>query len=735
MVDYSRFAHIDDSSSDDDDVAMEHVKHVAREVLGRPGGPQQNIDEMLESFRAGEARRRPEDHPLLPPPRFDVGARVMCCVEEDEEMWLTGTVIRHWAQQEGMVCPYVVQVDEDRGEIWVHEDSESAIRALETCHIVKRRPPASLSKALLEGIGDGVARDLITACAAGDLKEVKRLVEMDVPASIDIKDEYPLLDEACPVSKCVALKNDQLDVWGTAFLASLKSEKIERSALSGAFAGGAKRTQGKLPVVHELIKAAAAKGYTTLGATKGRDGRRALLWAADAANDEEAAALVAAVRAAGARDLDADVALARASTRGRGALVAALLADWSANRSVAPALHRAADAGHAEIVKALLARARDVDAETARGSTALALALDKGRLDCVRALLEAGADPLRDKTRLSLRVAGVDVETARAYVGALTTLAITRPEDVAAELAACVAAAPSSAVARILREGERALAPVLAEPADDGLAGLSVKALKALAAERGVDISRCCEKSEIVALLRAAPAPPPPPPAPTPEPAAPPANATSKKNAKKRRKKRASAARQAAAAAAAALENADASLAHFDELAAAIDDEGEAEPLDEIELAAVAAAEEGIGAKTLRRGLAAVQAAEEAGVDAVARARELEAVLSEFAQPDVETVSLDANDDDATTDDTDADGADPAVRALLTRLDLVRFLDTFRENEVDAASLPKLTSADLAEMRIPIGPRRLILDALAETDASRRPRRKSAGRRGRVIVS
>ena len=659
----------------------------------------------------------------------------MCCVEEDEEIWLTGTVVRHWAQQEGLVCPYVVQVDEDRGEVWVHEDSESAIRALEKCEIVKKRPPQTLARALYEGIGDCVPRDLIVACAAGDVREVKRLVSLDVPLTVAIKDEYPLLDEACPVSKCVALEHGRLDVWGTAFLASLKSEKIERSALSGAFAGGAKRTSGKLPVVHELIKAAAAKGYTTLGATKGRDGRRALLWAADAANDEEAAALVAAVRAAGARDLDADVALARAATRGRGAFVAALLADWSPNRSVAPALHRAADAGHVEIVKALLARARDVDAETARGSTALALALDKGRLGCVSALLAAGADPLRDKTRLSLRITGVDVATAKAYVGALTTLAITRPEDVAAELAACLAAAPSSAVARILREGERALAPVLAEPADDGLAGLGVKALKALAAERGVDISRCCEKSEIVALLRAAPAPPPPPPAPTPEPAAPPANATSKKNAKKRRKKRASAARQAAAAAAAALENADASLAHFDELAAAIDDEGEAEPLDEIELAAVAAAEEGIGAKTLRRGLAAVQAAEEAGVDAVARARELEAVLSEFAQPDVETVSLDANDDDATTDDNDADGADPAVRALLTRLDLVRFLDTFRENEVDAASLPKLTSADLAEMRIPIGPRRLILDALAETDASRRPRRKSAGRRGRVIVS
>ena len=56
-----------------------------------------------------------------------------------------------------------------------------------------------------------------------------------------------------------------------------------------------------------------------------------------------------------------------------------------------------------------------------------------------------------------------------------------------------------------------------AAPPDDGLADLGVRALKALAAERGVDISRCCEKSEIVALLRAAP--PAPAPAPAPEPA------------------------------------------------------------------------------------------------------------------------------------------------------------------------------------------------------------------------
>ena len=57
---------------------------------------------------------------------------------------------------------------------------------------------------------------------------------------------------------------------------------------------------------------------------------------------------------------------------------------------------------------------------------------------------------------------------------------------------------------------------------DDGLADLSVKALKAMAAARGVDISRCCEKSEIVELLRApasaAPRPASPPPAPAAEP-------------------------------------------------------------------------------------------------------------------------------------------------------------------------------------------------------------------------
>ena len=77
-------------------------------------------------------------------------------------------------------------------------------------------------------------------------------------------------------------------------------------------------------------------------------------------------------------------------------------------------------------------------------------------------------------------------------------------------------------------------------------------------------------------------------------------------------------------------------------------------------------------------------------------------------------------------------------KALLANLDLVRFLDTFRENEVDAASLPKLTKiADLAEMRIPIGaaahPRRAARDRRpSPAAAAEEPRRR--GRRNRAVI-
>jgi hypothetical protein len=88
-------------------------------------------------------------------------------------------------------------------------------------------------------------------------------------------------------------------------------------------------------------------------------------------------------------------------------------------------------------------------------------------------------------------------------------------------------------------EAERTAAVVVAERRnavvdvdgdEDDLAGQSVKTLKAMAAARGVDVSTCREKSEIVAALRAPPpeaivpagAPTPAPPAPAPAPAAPP---------------------------------------------------------------------------------------------------------------------------------------------------------------------------------------------------------------------
>ena len=151
------------------------------------------------------------------------------------------------------------------------------------------------------------------------------------------------------------------------------------------------------------------------------------------------------------------MALARASARGRGALVAALLADWSANRSVAPALHRAADAGHAEIVKALaggratLMRRRRGGRRWRWPSTRgawTACAPCSGRRGPIAGQDEAV--PAYDGRRRG------DSESLRRRAGGRAS---TRPEDVAAELAACVAAAPSSAVAEYSREGERALAP------------------------------------------------------------------------------------------------------------------------------------------------------------------------------------------------------------------------------------------------------------------------------------
>ena len=74
---------------------------------------------------------------------------------------------------------------------------------------------------------------------------------------------------------------------------------------------------------------------------------------------------------------------------------------------------------------------------------------------------------------------------------------------------------------------------------DDDLAGMGVKALKAVAAARGVDLTGCIEKADMVRAIRAAPADAgpaaaPPRAAPAPQPAAPPPPAPPQSGAVKR---------------------------------------------------------------------------------------------------------------------------------------------------------------------------------------------------------
>ena len=71
------------------------------------------------------------------------------------------------------------------------------------------------------------------------------------------------------------------------------------------------------------------------------------------------------------------------------------------------------------------------------------------------------------------------------------------------ELTGSQTEAERTAAAR--EEAERRNAVVDVDGDEDDLAGQSVKALKAIAAARGVDVSTCREKSEIVAALRAPP--------------------------------------------------------------------------------------------------------------------------------------------------------------------------------------------------------------------------------------
>ena len=54
------------------------------------------------------------------------------------------------------------------------------------------------------------------------------------------------------------------------------------------------------------------------------------------------------------------------------------------------------------------------------------------------------------------------------------------------------------------------------------------------------------------------------------------------------------------------------------------------------------------------------------------------------------------------------------IRAWLRGLGLERYLQAFRENAIDEATLPKLTAEDLRDLGVTaIGHRRILLDAIA----------------------
>ena len=59
----------------------------------------------------------------------------------------------------------------------------------------------------------------------------------------------------------------------------------------------------------------------------------------------------------------------------------------------------------------------------------------------------------------------------------------------------------------------------------------------------------------------------------------------------------------------------------------------------------------------------------------------------------------------------------PSLSEWLKSRDLERFVEVFEENEVDLTTLRLLTESDLKELGLPFGPRKRILNLLAEEKA------------------
>ena len=57
-----------------------------------------------------------------------------------------------------------------------------------------------------------------------------------------------------------------------------------------------------------------------------------------------------------------------------------------------------------------------------------------------------------------------------------------------------------------------------------------------------------------------------------------------------------------------------------------------------------------------------------------------------------------------------------SVREWLAGLALGQFADAFEAGQIDLRALPRLTESDLKDMGLPIGPRRIVLQAARELD-------------------
>jgi ankyrin repeat protein len=132
----------------------------------------------------------------------------------------------------------------------------------------------------------------------------------------------------------------------------------------------------------------------------GKDITTRLVAAAEAGNLDVVRALLDAGANPDTPDADDNGSLEAASLEGHESVVRLLLdrgadPNWADPHEFRTPLMAAAARGHAGVIRLLVACGARVDESDDYGETALCCAASAGRVDAVRALLEAGADPCK----------------------------------------------------------------------------------------------------------------------------------------------------------------------------------------------------------------------------------------------------------------------------------------------------------------------------------------------------